>query len=146
VDERDSPNAEVAIAEARAAFTAALSGGDAAAAARLYAIDARLLAPSADLIEGRDAIEAFWRAGLEAGVREFELEAIELDRSGCVAYEIGSYALRVESEIGPVVDNGKYVLVHRRQDDGAWLRAVETFNPDRAPTRASGRPEEGRQR
>jgi uncharacterized protein (TIGR02246 family) len=139
VDDDNSRNAEIAIAEARAAFVAALSDGDTTAVARMYADDARLVAPSAELVEGREAIEAFWRAGLEVGVRELELDAIDLDRTGCVAYEVGTYVLRVESEGGPVVDSGKYVLVHKRQHDGAWLRAVETFNPDAPPVTAGGR-------
>jgi hypothetical protein len=42
-------------------------------------------------------------------------------------------ALRREpAESGPVVDRGKYLLVHERQDDGSWRRAVEMFNPDAA--------------
>jgi ketosteroid isomerase-like protein len=127
---------------ARSAFVTALQSGDARAAAALYADDARLLAPSAGLIEGRAAIAAFWQAGIGAGIAEVELEKLETERDGSVAWEIGRYALRLEpAEGASVVDRGKYVLVHRRQDDGSWLRAVEMFNPDSPPARPDGRPE-----
>ena len=129
-----------AIAETRAAFVAALGGGDAAAASALYAEDARLLAPSAELIEGREAIADFWRAGLQAGVAAVELEAIEVERSDSVAYEIGRYVLRLQAETGEdVVDRGKYMLVHEQQPDGSWLRAVEMFSADTPPAEVGER-------
>lgn len=129
-----------AIGETRAAFVAALKDGDAKAASHVYADEARLLAPSAELIQGREAIEAFWRAGLEAGISEVELEALELERQGRLAYEIGRYALRLEpTDGGTVVDRGKYVLVHERQPDGSWRRAVEMFNPEGPPASTGGR-------
>jgi ketosteroid isomerase-like protein len=140
---RDS-RAEGAIAEARAAFVAAVKRGDAREAARVYAKDARLLAPSAELIEGRKAIEAFWRAGIEAGVADVDLDALELDRQDGLAYEIGRYALRLRpAEGGTVVDRGKYLLVHERQSDGSWRWAVEMFNPDMPPAVTGGRTKEG---
>ena len=142
MDERDG-NVEGAIAEARAAFVTALGDGDAAAVTRLYVDGARLLAPSAELFDGREAIARFWQAGVAAGVRAVELDVLELERHDGVAYEIGRYALRLRTDGGTVVDRGKYVLVHERQRDGAWLRAVETFNPDQPPARVDGRPEEG---
>jgi ketosteroid isomerase-like protein len=76
------------IAEVRRAFIAALHRGDPTGAAAFYTDDARLLAPSAEVLTGRAAIARF-----------------------C----------------------GRYLLVHRREADGSWRRAVETFNPDGDP-------------
>jgi ketosteroid isomerase-like protein len=134
-----------AIAKTRAEFVAALLSGDAAAASAVYADDAQLLAPSAELIAGREGIAAFWRAGLDAGIAGVELEELTLDGGESVAWEIGSYALRLDpAEGGPVVDRGKYVLVHERQEDGSWRRAVEMFNPDAPPATLGGaRKEDG---
>ena len=124
-----------AIAENRAAFVSAVCCGDATAAAAVYSDSARLLAPSAELMQGRDEIAAFWQAGIDAGISRVELEALQVEHHGAVAYEVGRYALRLESPEGTtVVDRGKYALVHERQPDGSWLRAVETFNPDASGT------------
>lgn len=120
-----------AFAETRAAFIAALSDGDATAASAVYADDAILLPPAAEPLHGRKAIEAFWSAGVEAGISEVELVALELEREGGLAYEIGSYALRLQPvDSATVVDRGKYLLVHARQADGTWRRAAEMLSPD----------------
>jgi uncharacterized protein (TIGR02246 family) len=130
------------IGRLRTTFIAALRSGDAAAASALYADDARLIAPSAELIRGRAAIEAFWRAGLDTGVSEVELESLELGIKDGLAYEIGRYALTLEpADGGQVVDRGKYLLVHERQEDGVWRWAVEMFNPDAGPAFARQRRE-----
>jgi ketosteroid isomerase-like protein len=131
------PGPSDAITATRASFVDALRNGDAGAAAALYTEKAKLLAPSADLMLGRQAIEAFWRAGIDAGISEIEIEALEVAGDEQFRYEIGRYALRLHpAEGGTVVDRGKYVLVHALQPDGSWLRAVEMFNPDTPAMRA----------
>jgi ketosteroid isomerase-like protein len=123
-----------AIAQTTADFVTALRGGNAAAASAVYADDAQLLAPSAELFAGREAIAAFWRAGPESGIAEVELEQLTLEGAESVAWEIGRYSFRLEPADGqPVAEHGKYLLVHARQADGTWGRAVEMFNPDTPP-------------
>jgi uncharacterized protein (TIGR02246 family) len=108
-----------------AAFAAALGRRDASAAAALYADDGALLTPAADLIRGRTDIEAFWREGIAFGLSGIELEATDVTVIGAVAIEIGRYALRLDG----ATDRGKYLVLHRRDGDGAWRRAVEVYNP-----------------
>ena len=131
---RSSPAAR-SIAASRAAFVAAIRAGDAKAAARVYGPSARLLAPAAELIRGREAIESFWQTGVEAGICDVEILVQEVRAGGELAFEIGRYALRLKST-GRVttVDHGKYVLVHERQPGDLWCRAVEMFHPDVGPT------------
>jgi ketosteroid isomerase-like protein len=119
------------IAGSRSAFASALSRGDSRGASALYTEDARLLPPAAELVQGRAAIEAFWRAGIEVGIAHADYEALELHRQNGLAYEVGRYALRLrQADGGTMVDRGDYVLVHERQADGSWRRAVEMFSPD----------------
>ena len=119
------------IDQGRTAFAAAMRRGDAAAAASIYADDATLLAPAVDVVRGRSAIERFWQTGVETGITEVELEALDVQRSGELAFEVGRYALRVAPEAGtPVVDRGRYLIVHRVQPDGHWRRAAEMFSSD----------------
>ncbi|HET7030201.1 MAG TPA: nuclear transport factor 2 family protein [Candidatus Limnocylindrales bacterium] len=120
-------------------FVAGLRRQDAATATSGYADDARLVAPSADLIEGRTGIESFWRAGLDAGIRAVERVPVRLEGHGAIAFEIGRYAIRLRpAGGGSVVDRGSYLLVHERNAAGAWQWALEMFTPDGAPQVASG--------
>jgi uncharacterized protein (TIGR02246 family) len=135
------------IEAAREAFIAALRRGDAEDAACAYTEDARLMAPSAEVLTGRPAIARFWQAGVEVGVETIELEAlqVELQPGGELAYEIGRYMLQLQSRSGDrVVDRGRYLLVYRHEADGAWRRAVETFNPDVLPASEAPPPQPAR--
>jgi uncharacterized protein (TIGR02246 family) len=132
---------EPAVVALRDAFARAVSDGDAKAAASVYAGGARLLAPSAELIEGREAIEAFWQAGMDAGVDQIELRAIEIHAVEQMAYEHGEYVLRLQPGVDrPVVDHGRYVVVLEQGADGSWRRALEMFNPEKPSAAAALRP------
>lgn len=90
-----------------------------------------LVPPSAGLVEGRDAIRAYWQAGLDTGISAVALETLLLERHEPVAYEIGRYSLWLDGAEGAEAsERGAYVLVHELQEDGSWLRAVEMFNPE----------------
>jgi ketosteroid isomerase-like protein len=127
-----------AVDAANRRFVEAIRTRDPGAAASGYAANARLLAPSADLIEGRAGIESFWRAGLDAGIRAVDRVPIRIEGRGSVAFEIGRYAIRLRApDGGSVVDRGTYLLVHERAADGRWAWALETFTPEGSPQVAS---------
>jgi uncharacterized protein (TIGR02246 family) len=118
------------VLHATSTLAEALARGDATAAASLYADDGRLLTPAAELLTGRSEIEAYWQAGIALGLSGLELQTIELRVSGLVAVEIGRYALALGGDGGATVaERGTYVVLHRRQGDGTWRRAVDVFNP-----------------
>jgi ketosteroid isomerase-like protein len=123
--------------EARSALARAVAVGDASGVSALYTEDAWLLAPAATPIRGSNAIERYWQTGVDAGVRELALKPVAIATHHDVAYELGRYALAIESEGQKFAGHGDYVLVHERQDDGSWLWAVEMFNPDADPRTAS---------
>ena len=129
-----SGDAAADIDRSRLAFASALRSGDAEAAAAIYEDDATLLAPAADVLHGRPAIERFWRTGVEAGIEEVELAVLELQLQGPVAFEVGRYVLHLAPESGgSIVDRGRYLVVHRVDADGRWRRAAEMFSPGTAP-------------
>jgi ketosteroid isomerase-like protein len=112
-------------------FSAALTSGDGAGAATVYAEDALLLPPTGAVISGRDAIERFWRSGIEVGLDAVELETLGHGGGGPVLYEYGRYRLLLASATGrPTTEYGAYVVVHiQTTDDGSWRWAVSTFGP-----------------
>ena len=131
--EPDPRRLEQALAETRAMFVDALGRADTEALAALYTADATLLPPAATPISGREGIRRFWQAGLDAGIVAIRLDAAGLDQDTRLAYELGSYELRLEPAASKtILDHGNYVLVYVRQD-GNWRRRVEIFTPTTHP-------------
>jgi ketosteroid isomerase-like protein len=132
MEEHEEPQAPEEIASrGRTAFVEAVALGRPDAVATLYTPDARLLAPTAEVIEGRAAIEAYWQTGLESGLERVDLAPLDVESRDGALYEIGRYVLRlVPTDGGAVTERGTYLLVHSRQADGAWRCAVATFNPE----------------
>ena len=120
---------ETEIAASTERFAAALEGGDGAGAARAYADEAILLPPTGDVICGREAIERFWRSGIEIGLRAVELEPLGRGSTGSVTYEHGRYRML----LAPVddrsrVERGGYLVVLvRAGENGSWRWAVNAF-------------------
>jgi uncharacterized protein (TIGR02246 family) len=119
---------EDGIRHATSALADALARGDAGGAAALYTDDGKLLTPGAELLAGRSQIEEYWRAGIAMGLSSVRLDVDRLEVVGGFAVEIGRYTLALADSA--VADSGKYVVLHGRQPDGSWRRAVDVFNPD----------------
>jgi ketosteroid isomerase-like protein len=122
------------IAESNRRFVAAAASGDARTMASVYAEDAELLPPNAEPLRGRDAIERFWQGGIEMGILSLELDSHRLESAGGLAYEVGTYALRIRTNGGAsATEIGKCILIHRRLPDNSWRRAIEIFNWNEDP-------------
>jgi|tagenome__1003787_1003787.scaffolds.fasta_scaffold17306408_1 ketosteroid isomerase-like protein len=105
---------------------------DAALAASVYAPSARILPPGADVLTG-GAIQQYWQSVFDAGITSARMQTVSLEEHGEVAVEEGRYEMRIDET---VVDQGKYVVVHRRQADGGWLYDLDIWNsslPTAAP-------------
>jgi len=103
--------------------------GDWAALGGCYASDALLLPPNHVAVEGREAIEDFF-AGFPP-VTEMTLRNLEVEGHGDLAYVRGIYTMTMAPEgQPPVQDNGKYLDIRRRQDDGSWLIVRDMYSSD----------------
>ena len=63
------------------------------------------------------------------------LNTLEVLSDGDLAYEIGTYKVNMTIPGMPntMDDNGKYLTVWQKQDDGSWKMKVETWNSDNNP-------------
>jgi uncharacterized protein (TIGR02246 family) len=111
-------------------FIQGLEEGDAGKVAAVYASDGKLLAPNAKAMEGT-TIEKFWAGAIGQGIRGAKLETTTIDERDDVAVETGEYTLLTQPGGGDVIDTGNYIVVHRRQADGAWLYGVDMFSSNR---------------
>ncbi len=109
-------------------FIEAFNKGDIAAVANMYTMNAHLLPPNTDMIEGRANIEKFWQGASGAGLKITALDMVDLEVHGNTAIEVGRYTSTLPHlRGGTVQDNGKYVVVWKREGR-AWKLAVDVFN------------------
>jgi len=109
-------------------FVEAFNKGDAAAVANMYTMDARVLPPNAEMVEGRGNIQKFWQGAMTAGVKMVSLETVHVETQGNVAVEVGRYTTTTPGAGGTTTtDKGKYVVMWKREG-GSWKLAVDIFN------------------
>jgi uncharacterized protein (TIGR02246 family) len=110
-------------------FVAAYNSGDAAGVAAHYAEDAALLPPDTKRVDGRQAIEAFWKGAIDGGLKNLTLKAVEIDSRDDLAFEVGAFTLDAPGEGGAMTTvKGKYIVVWKRGGDGSLRLYRDIWN------------------
>jgi uncharacterized protein (TIGR02246 family) len=111
-----------------AAFMAVFKSGDVAAVGRMYAEDAIAFPPDGDMVEGRPAIEAFWKGARDTGVKSFDLKTTDVTSSGNLAVETGTAGIHIQpSGQAETTANVKYVVVWKKGPAG-WQIYRDIWN------------------
>ena len=127
-----SADVRAALEAANVKFSAAVAKGDSAALAALYTHDAQLLPAGSDILQGTQAIQQFWQAGIDSGISGMKLTTVEVFAHGPTATEVGQYELR--NKAGTVIDRGKYIVVWR-QESGKWKLLRDMFSTNTPPAK-----------
>lgn len=107
-----------AIAAQAKAFMQGMERGDARAAASVFTADAKVIVSGfANIVGGREAIEGFWQAAFNNGVKELRLATIDLEGTGPLRVETGTY--QVVGAGGSDLGRGHYLFVWK-QESGVW--------------------------
>jgi len=114
-----------AIAATNAKFLEAFRQGDAAGLAATYTSNGQALPTNSDIIKGKTALQGFWQAALDMGLKSGTLNTVELDDCGDTVIEIGKYTFQVA--VGQTVDEGKYLVVWK-QEGGQWKWHRDIWN------------------
>jgi uncharacterized protein (TIGR02246 family) len=122
------------IEAANKGFVKAFNKGDLKKAIEVYTDDATILPPNADIMKGKEAITAYWQAGLDMGIKEAKLETVEVTPVGeKYAYELGKYELKIQLGGGQTItDHGKYMMVWKLVD-GSWKWHSDAWNTSLPP-------------
>lgn len=126
-------SAQAGIEAALVEFAEAFNSKDAAAVAAHYTEDAAVLPPDAARVDGRENIEKFWRGAMDAGLTDLALKAVEVEESGDLAYEVGTFTFKAPGEGGALAEAaGKYIVIWKKEPDGAWRLHRDIWNGDPA--------------
>ena len=113
------------IAAANENFMATFKRGDASGIAALYTEDGQVLPPNSNFVTGKQAIQTFWQALMDMGIKEAKLEIVEVEGHGDTAIEVSKFTLQGEG--GQVLNKGKYIVIWK-QEGGQWKLHRDIFN------------------
>jgi uncharacterized protein (TIGR02246 family) len=111
-------------------FESLFNTGDAAGMAAFYAEDAKLLAENTELIQGRAAIEQFWRHAIERARAAHAIRTIslaEVTSSRDLGYALGTVMVQIPHGLRVTT---KYATIWQRDADGQWRLAVDSSSPN----------------
>jgi ketosteroid isomerase-like protein len=131
---------EAAIREADAASLRAIAAKQVDATVSFYDEQASILMPNAPIVTGREGIRKVWEQMFAMPGLNFapKTTKLEVARSGDLAYTQGTYEFTAADPQGrPVNDRGKFVVVWKKQTDGAWKAVADIWNSDALPAAAA---------
>lgn len=98
-----------------------------------YSDDATVLPPNDQLAETKSAIRKSINDLLSLPNLSIAWQPVKVEvaRSADIGYSYGTYKLNFSGPSGnPAEDRGKYLEIWRKQKDGTWKCAVDTWNSD----------------
>lgn len=121
---------EAAIRAASAAWSQASARKDIDKAVSFYGDGAVVMSPKAPAVHGSENIRKGWADILTPGPGlSWRTTTVEVARSGELAYENGEYDFVTTDKNGKTNDEkGKYLVIWKKQADGAWKVAVDMDN------------------
>jgi ketosteroid isomerase-like protein len=124
---------EMAIRNADKQWSQAIAEKDIDKTISFYGHNASVLPFNAPLAAGQDQIRDMWAHLFQSpGFHlQFAPTKIEFAKSNDMAYEIGTFELKMNGSDGkPATTQGKYVVVWKREA-GQWKAAADIFNTDK---------------
>ncbi len=122
---------EAGLQQLEEAFTA----GDADAVVSLFSQDCITLPPNEAARVGKDAVREWHEAIFQQFSGVADLTSGEVVIRDDLAYLLGAYTMQLTSSEGAeIVDNGKFIMIWRRQSEGSWMIARNIWNSDNPTT------------
>jgi ketosteroid isomerase-like protein len=124
------------LAAADSAFQAAVVNKDLEGLLAFYLDDAVLMPAAVPMMVGIDAIREEWAHTLAIPdlVNEGVRLRVEVARGEDLGITMGTYLATMRAEEGgTVAEPGKWLTVWKRQADGGWRIAFDTYNTDIPP-------------
>jgi ketosteroid isomerase-like protein len=133
-----------AILASDSAFAAAVNAGSVDGMTAGYTADAVVLPADMPEARGTDAIRQLFTGLNSAGRYTFQTTSTGIDGAGDIAWHTGTYHLELTpadaTQPKPPAEDGKWLVVLRRQADGSWKTVADQWNrnsPAPAPPAAA---------
>ena len=111
-----------------AEWNQAFNKGDAAAVAKLYTSDAKLLPPADKIVSGDTEIQAFFKSLIDAGITDHKIETVQVEEAGDKAVVAGKWQAMGKDVQGKAATfKGNVMKVLKRQGD-TWKTSLHTWN------------------
>jgi uncharacterized protein (TIGR02246 family) len=101
--------------------------GDSAGCAAVFTEDAAMLPPGQPMVRGREAIRELIQGWIDNIGGTMSNPMMEFGVEGDLAYQVATYAF----EDTKTPDQGKFVEIFRRQQDGTWKVYLCIYNSDK---------------
>ena len=103
--------------------------------ASLHTEDAVVMPPNVLSRIGKDQIMSAIKDEISMGFTDLKFVENDIKIFGTLAYDEGSYSLKIKSDIGEIIGNdfGKYLVVWEKQNDGRWLMKKDIWNSNLPP-------------
>jgi uncharacterized protein (TIGR02246 family) len=129
---------EAGVRAVDAEWARAATAGNGEAIAVLYTSDATLLPPNEPMVKG-DGVRKYMTDFANGFTSKTELNTTAVEGSGDLAYAVGTYRMELtpkKAGAKPLpVDEGKYIEVMKRQDDGTWRIVYDIWNSNAPPAK-----------
>ena len=103
----------------------AINASDAAAVSTHYSNDAAIHPPSAGRMDGKEAIQSYWQAGIDAGLSEVSIVASSVNINGDSSITVGT----LSGKMGDAALTGKYIVIGKKTASG-WKIHHDIWNFD----------------
>jgi len=118
-------------------FSEAMMNGDNEKMLTFYADDIISLPSYQPMMEGKEALKNAMMMDENSGNKftKFQLSSKKVLLQGNLLVDIGTYDMSMDimGMDAPYNDQGKYVTIYEKQDDGSWKIKVDTWNSDNNP-------------
>jgi|SoiMethySBSTD1v2_1073268.scaffolds.fasta_scaffold18130_3 uncharacterized protein (TIGR02246 family) len=121
-------------------YVEAWKAGDVGRISGLYTDDGVVMYPDQPPVVGRPAISEFFKGFFsEFDALDFQLASSEIVVTDDWAFDRGTYRWKAKPKKGgaPRDDDGKYLVILRRESDGRWRVARDMDNSDRPAAQAT---------
>jgi len=130
----NGPADESAIRKADAQWSRAAETKDLEKTVSFYAEDGSVLPFGAPIANGKEQVRQVWShlMSLPGYALTFAPTKVQIAKSGDMAYEVGTFALKLNDAQGNATTTpGKYVVVWKKQADRGWKAVADIFNTDK---------------